>query len=304
MSFERATVLHVPVISRSYLDYLDSQSEVDSIHILDNSAVGEFDGIRKDLRKLEADEVVALLRPRLEVPVQTIGSIGLRSLIETTTTDLIMPDDEVSDAIVSRYNLPADRYRLEKIFLRWDRKNIATNVEVDADEIIETVDLPVTVREQLEEEINMSSDWWRQVGCVIFSNDGNLIVSSHNTYVPSDTSAEIDGDIRSQASRGISIDIANAQHAESRAIAIAARKGLVLEGASCVVSTFPCAVCAKIITDAGIKQVYFGDGYATADGLEILRAADIQVIKVNGLPMPDEQSRVRAVPYIKSSEKS
>lgn len=55
-------------------------------------------------------------------------------------------------------------------------------------------------------------------------------------------------------------------HAEENAITESARMGIPTEGASIYVSHYPCRVCARMIINAGISIVYYGDGnYSTID---------------------------------------
>lgn len=300
MSNEATKLLaHVPVISRSYLEFIQSQIDiVDEVCIADNSVVSGIDGIRKDLRRLDPQEAATILSPHLQKTVRTLGMTGISDLLIAGDCALIMPDDEVSDYLIRRFEIPQEKYTLHSLFLRWNRNNIAVNIAVEADSIVSTNELPEHITAQLQNEINQSNEWWRQVGCVAFK-EGELIISSHNHYVPTADTAELDGDIRSQAYRGVDIDIGNVQHAEAATIAEAARLGIQLDGAECLVSTFPCPACAKLLVAAGIKKIYFAEGYAVADGLSILRSADIEIIKIDDSDLTLTTKSI-AVPYVKS----
>ena len=46
------------------------------------------------------------------------------------------------------------------------------------------------------------------------------------------------------------------------------------------VSTFPCPVCAKSIAVAGIKKVYYCQGYSLLDAEDILRPYGVELIFV------------------------
>lgn len=46
-------------------------------------------------------------------------------------------------------------------------------------------------------------------------------------------------------------------HAEMNAIAFAARAGVSVRGATLVVTHAPCMICARLIVQAGISQVYY-----------------------------------------------
>jgi len=65
-------------------------------------------------------------------------------------------------------------------------------------------------------------------------------------------------------------------HAEVNAIALAARKGIAVEGATLYCKMAPCHTCAKMVINAGIKRVVCQKRYH-ADSLDILREAGIVV---------------------------
>ena len=50
-------------------------------------------------------------------------------------------------------------------------------------------------------------------------------------------------------------------HAESNAIIQAARNGVRVEGADIYVTASPCWNCFKMVTNAGIKNIYYGEFY-------------------------------------------
>lgn len=53
-------------------------------------------------------------------------------------------------------------------------------------------------------------------------------------------------------------------HAEANAILQAARNGVRLEDAEIYTTTIPCWSCFKLIANAGIVSVYYGDEYGAA----------------------------------------
>ncbi len=294
----RRLLAHVPVISRSYVDFIHTHiNTVDEVCVVDNSVVGEIDGIRKDLRRLNPHEVAPMLATRFDITVRTLGMTGISKMLKEEDCRFIMPDDEVSHYLIDSLAIPEERYQLHNLFLRWNRTNITINTSVKPDRTMSVHSLPEHVTAQLQHEIDQSNEWWRQVGCVAFEA-GEIILSTHNHYVPTEDTAELDGDIRSQAYRGVDIEIGNVQHAEAALIAEAARQGISLEGADCLVSTFPCPSCAKLLSAAGVKTIYFAEGYAVADGLSILQSADVEVVKISDTELKPTAKSI-AVPYIK-----
>ena len=70
-------------------------------------------------------------------------------------------------------------------------------------------------------------------------------------------------------------------HAESNAIAKLARSNDSGLGADLFITHSPCIECAKLIYQSGIKRVYFGEHYRSTDGLDFLKASNIDVTQVD-----------------------
>ncbi len=70
-------------------------------------------------------------------------------------------------------------------------------------------------------------------------------------------------------------------HAEANAITKIARSGNNSDGATLYVTTSPCIECAKLIIQAGIRRVIYGEKYRIEDGINLLKRANINVEYVN-----------------------
>ncbi len=73
-------------------------------------------------------------------------------------------------------------------------------------------------------------------------------------------------------------------HAEANAITKLARSSNNSDRATLYVTAAPCLECSKLIIQAGIKRVVYGEAYRLEDGINLLRRANIEVIYLN----PDE----------------
>ena len=73
-------------------------------------------------------------------------------------------------------------------------------------------------------------------------------------------------------------------HAEANAITKLARSSNNRDRATLYVTAAPCLECSKLIIQAGIKRVVYGEAYRLEDGINLLRRANIEVIYLN----PDE----------------
>lgn len=69
-------------------------------------------------------------------------------------------------------------------------------------------------------------------------------------------------------------------HAETNAIAKVSRSTNSSDGANMFITHAPCLECAKIIHQAGIKEVYYRNNYRTTDGIEFLKKCNIDVQQV------------------------
>ena len=66
-------------------------------------------------------------------------------------------------------------------------------------------------------------------------------------------------------------------HAEANAITKLARSSNNSDGATIYITASPCIECAKLIIQAGIKRVVYGEKYRLTDGIELLERAGIEV---------------------------
>ncbi|NMA73601.1 MAG: dCMP deaminase family protein [Bacteroidales bacterium] len=71
-------------------------------------------------------------------------------------------------------------------------------------------------------------------------------------------------------------------HAEANAITKIARSNNSSDGATLYVTAAPCIECSKLIIQAGIKRVVYGEQYRLDDGIKLLERANIEVVFLNG----------------------
>ena len=67
-------------------------------------------------------------------------------------------------------------------------------------------------------------------------------------------------------------------HAEANAISKIARSHNSSDNSTLYVTASPCIECAKLIIQAGIKRVVYGEKYRIMDGVELLERANIEVV--------------------------
>jgi dCMP deaminase len=73
-------------------------------------------------------------------------------------------------------------------------------------------------------------------------------------------------------------------HAEANAITKVAKSNNSSEGATLYITDSPCMDCAKLIIQAGIRRVVYGDEYRMTDGIKLLEKAGIEIVKISDVP--------------------
>jgi dCMP deaminase len=136
-----------------------------------------------------------------------------------------------------------------------------------------------------------------KVGAVIVK-DGNIISFGYNgtpagfdneceehDYILAD---ECDWSPEEMVARGYSVfnsgwyksqTKAEVVHAEANAITKLAKENGNGNGADLFITHAPCAECAKLIIQSGIKSVYWREAYRDVSGLNMLKKAGLNVVK-------------------------
>lgn len=66
-------------------------------------------------------------------------------------------------------------------------------------------------------------------------------------------------------------------HAEANAIIQAARNGVMIEGAECYVTASPCWSCFKMLANAGMRRIVYGEFYREPRVFEVAEELGIQM---------------------------
>ncbi|MBQ7191950.1 MAG: dCMP deaminase family protein [Paludibacteraceae bacterium] len=70
-------------------------------------------------------------------------------------------------------------------------------------------------------------------------------------------------------------------HAEANALTKVARSNNSSEGATLYVTASPCLECSKLIIQSGIRRVVYGETYRLTEGIDLLKQAGIEVVKLD-----------------------
>lgn len=121
----------------------------------------------------------------------------------------------------------------------------------------------------------------RQVGAVIVQ-DRHIVATGYNGAPRGieHCGERPDGCLRQKLGvpSGEKHELCRALHAEQNAIIQAATLGQSIEGATIYVTHQPCAICAKMIINAGIRRIVVKQGYPDELSVEILREAGLKIV--------------------------
>jgi dCMP deaminase len=274
-----AVIAYVPVLHEGYRRFLAAHGHRRPLFLIGRELFQERGELAKDIRALDAELAASAIEAwRICTSVEVLDRLGAQRLAERRPS-LTLPGEDVSYEIVERFFGHCD-VRYETAFLRWDSTRtpqLLVPRAPDADEHDpELAELIAAAGSAAASSI----DWWRQVGAAIRFADGE-IRCAHNEHVPHPQSAYAAGDPRANFHKGVALELSTAVHAEARLIAAAAREGRSTEGAVMYVTDFPCPPCAKLIAGAGIRRLYFHEGYAVLDGEDVLRAAGVELLALD-----------------------
>lgn len=270
---------YVPVLHEGYRRFIENHSPpARKLYLLGPEFTHQYRPLVKDIRALEPTLIAETLRswyPGLEVAV-----LDEQTLSELESATVIAPDEDISRQVLATH-LPKTAVEFDSIFLRWDHQKSLAAEPLEQIPTIKADKFQAQYLQQAQDEALKSSDWWRHVGAVLVPADGKTVLSDHNHHLPSAHAPYVAGDPRANFHKGEHIELTTAIHAEAAVIGSAARQGVATAGATLYVTTFPCPVCAKLIAQAGIKKLYFSEGYAMLDGWEVVKDNNCAVFILN-----------------------
>ncbi|RLD97454.1 MAG: cytidine deaminase [Aquificota bacterium] len=77
-------------------------------------------------------------------------------------------------------------------------------------------------------------------------------------------------------------EICRGLHAEQNAIIQAALHGVSIKGAQLYTTTFPCIICSKMLINAGIKEIFYKEGYPDELSAALLEEAGVKLVRLEG----------------------
>lgn len=123
----------------------------------------------------------------------------------------------------------------------------------------------------------------RKVGAVLVK-DRRILCSGYNGAPAGVPHCGETGCLRRQLNvpSGVKHELCRGVHAEQNVIIQAAYHGVAVAGAALYCTNQPCSICAKMLINAGIKQVYFRDRYDDPLALEMFDRAGVVLSELQG----------------------
>ncbi|MFZ5573321.1 MAG: deoxycytidylate deaminase [Thermodesulfobacteriota bacterium] len=120
----------------------------------------------------------------------------------------------------------------------------------------------------------------RSVGAVIVK-DKRLLATGYNGAPSNIRHCSEVGCLREKLNvpSGQKHELCRGIHAEQNAIIQAAYHGVAINGSTLFCTNLPCSICAKMIINAGIRRIYYQDGYADDISREMIAEAGIELIQ-------------------------
>jgi len=120
----------------------------------------------------------------------------------------------------------------------------------------------------------------RMVGSIIVK-DKRILATGYNGAPKGFKHCEDVGCVRKEMGlpSGHRHELCRGLHAEQNAIIQAAVHGVEIDGATLYCNYHPCAICVKMMINAGIKRVVYGGGYPDELAEKMLKESKIQVVK-------------------------
>lgn len=272
---EKYLLIHIPVIHKGYVDFLTANANrISGVYILAEDLLEQLGESKPDIASLRPGTVKNLLT---SMGFQDVSMLSKQNIEEVKGKELILIQDEISRNLYEQY-FKGQAIEWGSVFLRWDQDSVHAETSIDNISVSKDPFDEEMIQEAYR-EAKKSSDWWRHVGGVLVK-DKKIIVRAYNQGVPDDHAPYQVGAVRDLFKAGEKPEFANYIHAEQKIIAEAAKSGVSTDKASLYLTHFPCPVCAKLLAQSGIKNLYFSEGSSVLDGKQILESSDVYIRRV------------------------
>ena len=120
----------------------------------------------------------------------------------------------------------------------------------------------------------------RHVGAILVK-DRRILATGYNGAPAGLKHCEEVGCLRNDTSipSGERHELCRGLHAEQNAIIQAAYHGIRIVGSTLYCTNKPCVICTKMIINAGVRKIYYEEGYDDQLADQMLREAGIEIVR-------------------------
>ena len=121
----------------------------------------------------------------------------------------------------------------------------------------------------------------RKVGAILVK-DRRILCSGYNGAPTGIDHCDVAGCLREQLNvpSGQKHELCRGVHAEQNVIVQAACHGIQVKDSALYCTHKPCSICAKMLINAGIKEIYFAEGYDDPMSETMLAQAGISLTQI------------------------
>jgi len=122
----------------------------------------------------------------------------------------------------------------------------------------------------------------RKVGAVLV-RDNQILATGYNGAPKGISHCDITGCLREQLHipSGERHELCRGTHAEQNVIIEAAYNGISIKDSVLFCTLFPCSVCTKMLINAGIRVIYYIDGYPSDLSVQLFAEAGVHCFQIN-----------------------
>ncbi|OGG92901.1 hypothetical protein A3G63_01015 [Candidatus Kaiserbacteria bacterium RIFCSPLOWO2_12_FULL_52_8] len=273
----KAVVAYVPALHAGYLSFFKKYADCD-FFVLGTSLINITPRMERDIRSLTPEQACDAIRVLNIFPSVTVLEQRDVKQLRARYSQIILPDEDVSRNFAKKL-LQRRKVTFETVFLRWDKIISTTEFQIPPDRTVSIKSADLKLLREASHEAVQSPDWWRQIGAVLVKGK-KVQIRAYNRHFPNAGTPATMGDPRSNFDYGEQPEIYLSIHAEADVVAQAAKAGISTKNAEVYVTTFPCPNCAHLLVRAGIKRLYYAQGYSKLDAEEILKKAGVQIVLV------------------------
>lgn len=286
MSPRTNLIAYIPTLNQRHLAWFERHPDSDLFLISQAEAEKLLPRLARNMAALPTEIIARMVSLSEWVRCVRMYAPGVENhspdlLSSSAPKSWILPDEDVSHLFAEKYLAPAGcHFSFEMIWARYDMIAVTRNQPVIPDVEISHSQFDQELMQRAMEISNKSPDWWRTIGALAVLWNGRVIPAVCNFHLPNEYETYIFGD------PGLNRDAGEAGkytsiHAEEAVIAHCARHlGLALDDAHLYVTTFPCERCARLIVRAGVRKLFFREGFSSLNAQDVLRAEGVKIIQI------------------------